>query len=72
MWFPDKELKGIEKNVENNPVISEIINIPAENKGTLLVELKMVGISSKSIFPDNIDLCCEELVREITKDVYSI
>lgn len=71
MWFPDKDLKGIEKNKEKNPVISEIITIPAENKGILLDELKMVGISSKSIFPDNIDCCCKELIRDITKDAYS-
>lgn len=71
MWFPDESLKGIEKNVEKNPVISKIITIPAENKGMLLDDLKMVGISSKSLFPDNIDFCCKELVRDITKDAYS-
>lgn len=71
MWFPDRELKGLEKNIEKNPMISEIVNIPAENKDKLLFELGMVGISSKSLFPDNIDLCCKELVRNITKDAYS-
>ena len=71
MWFPDEALKGIEKNVEKNPVISKIITIPAENKGMLLDDLKMVGISSKSLFPDNIDFCCKELVKDITKDAYS-
>lgn len=69
MWFPDKSLKGIKKN---NPVISKIITIPAENKGILLDELKMVGISSKTIFPDSIDTCCKELIKHITKDAYSI
>lgn len=71
MWFPDKALMGIEKNTEKNPVISEIITIPAENKDILLDDLKMVGISSKSLFPDNIDFCCKELVGDITKDAYS-
>ena len=68
MWFPDKALKGIEKD---NDVISEIISIPAQNKSMLLNELKMVGISAKSLFPDNIDICCKELLRDITKDAFS-
>lgn len=71
MWFPDEELAGIEKNEFKNPMIFQIITIPAEMKDTLLDELKMVGISLKSMFPDNIDSCCKELVRDITKDAYS-
>lgn len=68
MWFPDKALNGIEKD---NDVISEIISIPAQNKPMLLNELKMVGISAKSLFPDNIDICCKELLGDITKDAFS-
>lgn len=71
MWFPDNKLKGIEKNVDINPVISKIITIPAEHKANLLKELKMVGISPKSLFPDNIDFCCMELVKDITKNAFS-
>lgn len=52
-------------------MISKIITISAENKGMLLDDRKIVGISSKSLFPDNIDFCCKELVRDITKDAYS-
>ena len=47
------------------------MTIPNENKISLLRELKMVGISSKSIFPDNVDFCCRELITDITKDAYS-
>ena len=71
MWFPDEEIKGIEKNTDKNPVISQIITIPVDSKEDLLNDLKMVGISSKSLFPDNLDLCCKELIGDITKDAYS-
>lgn len=71
MWFPNEKLRGIQKDIKSNNVISEIVTIPNENKISLLNELKMIGISSKSIFLDNVDLCCEELIRDITKDAYS-
>lgn len=71
MWFPNNALNGIEKSDMDNPVIMEIISIPADNKSILLEELKMLGISAKSLFPDNIDFCCKELIRDITKDAYS-
>ena len=70
MWFPDKELSGIEKNEENH-IISEIVTIAAEDKQKLLQELKMVGISAKSLFPDNIDIGCKEVLKDIVKDAYS-
>ena len=71
MWFPDENLSGLKKNTKKNPVISNIITIPAKIKSVLLDELKMLGISSKSMFPDNVDMCCEELIKDITKDAYS-
>jgi len=71
MWFPDEKLKGIEKEAEKNPVIIQSVIIPAKKKDVLLYELEMVGISLKSIFPDNIDGCCKELVRDITKNAFS-
>ena len=70
MWFPDKELSGIEKNEESH-IISEIVTIAAEDKQKLLQELKMVGISAKSLFPDNIDIGCKEVLKDIVKDAYS-
>lgn len=71
MWFPNDKLMGIEKDVKKNPTISEIIVIPYVYKEELLYDLKMIGISSKSLFPDNIDICSKELVGDITKDAYS-
>lgn len=71
MWFPDKKLRGIEKNPTKNPFISKILIVPADKKGKLLSELKMIGISSKSIFPDNIDICCKDMLKDIVKDAYS-
>lgn len=56
MWFPDEKLMGIEKDTKKSPIINSIIIIPSKIKPYLLNELKMVGISSKSLFPDNIDL----------------
>ncbi len=69
MWFPDKKLNGIKKN---NPIISKRIKVPFDCKDSLLYELKMLGISPKTIFPDNKDICCKELIKDITKDAYSI
>ena len=71
MWFPDKKLRGIEKNPTKNPFISKILIVPADKKEELLSELKMIGISSKSIFPDNIDICCKDMLKDIVKDAYS-
>lgn len=71
MWFPDKKLRGIEKNPTKNPFISKILIVPADKKEELLFELKMIGISSKSIFPDNIDICCKDMLKDIVKDAYS-
>ena len=71
MWFPDKKLRGIEKNQTKNPFISKILIVPADKKEEWLSELKMIGISSKSIFPDNIDICCKDMLKDIVKDAYS-
>ncbi len=71
MWFPDKELSGIDKNNKENQIISEIVTIAAEDKTKLLQELKMVGISARSLFPDNIDIGCKEVLKDIVKDAYS-
>ena len=69
MWFPDKELKELDKK---SPIISKILTVPSNCKELLLNELKMLGISPKTIFPDNTDICCKELIKDITKDAYSI
>lgn len=71
IWFPDKKLKGIKKNPQKNPFISKILTVPADKKEELLYELKIIGISSKSIFPDNIDICCKDMLKDIVKDAYS-
>ncbi len=71
MWFPDKKLNGIDKNSQKNPIISEIITIAAEDKPILLQELKIMGISAKSLFPDNLDIGCKEVLSDIVKDAYS-
>ena len=34
-------------------------------------ELKMIGISAKSLFPDNIDICLKEMLKDVTKGAYS-
>ena len=68
MWFPDDDIKGIKK--DDKPVLSTI-TIPAENKGTLLNELKMLGISSSHLFPDDIDICCKGLIEDITNNAFS-
>ena len=68
IWFPAKCLKGIDKS---SSLVSEIIKIPSECKGDILEELKMVGISEKTLFPDNLDICCQELLDDIVKDAYS-
>lgn len=71
MWFPDDKLEGITKSKDENPVILETITIPADNKGIILEELKMIGISAKSLFPDNIDICLKEMLKDVTKGAYS-
>lgn len=71
MWFPDDLLNGIEKNENIYPYISGIIKVPKNRKEYFLEDLKMIGISEKTLFPDNLDKCCEELVDSITKDAYS-
>lgn len=71
MWFPDDKLEGITKSKDENPVILETITIPANNKGIILEELKMIGISAKSLFPDNIDICLKEMLKDVTKGAYS-
>ena len=52
-------------------MISKIVRIPASYKGNIVYELKMAGISEKTMFPDNLDICCQELLDDITKDAYS-
>ena len=71
MWFPDDKLEEITKSKDENPVILETITIPADNKGIILEELKMIGISAKSLFPDNIDICLKEMLKDVTKGAYS-
>ncbi len=68
MWFPENKLEGIEKEAN---VIHDKFIIPSDCKGSLISDLKMVGISRKTLFPENIDVCCKELLGDITKDAYS-
>ena len=68
MWFPDDKISGIKKN---SPLVKGVITIPAKAKESLLIELKMLGISYEKLFPDDIDGCCKELVRDITKNAFS-
>ena len=68
LWFPDNKLSGLAKD---DSIISEIIRISAQYKSTLLYELEMVGISAQTVFPDNLDVCCRELAKDITKNAYS-
>lgn len=68
MWFPDDKLSGFDKKSE---VVHDRIIIPAKYKGSIIYDLKMLGISGKTLFPENIDLCCKELLGDITKDAYS-
>ena len=68
MWFPDKRLHGIDKN---DSIIRDIVSIPQENKAALIHELRMVGISTERLFPDDIDKCCKEILTDITKNAFS-
>ena len=68
MWFPKDKLEGLDKESD---VIHDRIIIPNECKGGLINDLKMLGISEKTLFPENIDACCKELLSDITKDAYS-
>ena len=68
MWFPKDKLEGIDKESD---VIHNRIIIPSDCKGSLINDLKMLGISEKTLFPENIDACCRELLGDITKDAYS-
>lgn len=53
------------------PLVKGIITIPSKAKEALLIELEMLGISYEKLFPDDIDGCCKELVRDITKNAFS-
>lgn len=68
MWFPDNKRKGIDKKSD---VVFEKVIIPSDCKGSLIEDLKMLGISKRTLFPENIDMCCKELLGDITKDAYS-
>ena len=68
MWFPNKKLNGLDKN--SDVVYGKVI-IPSDCKGSLIEDLKMLGISKRTLFPENIDMCCKELLGDITKDAYS-
>lgn len=68
MWFPDNRITGIEKD---NSIVRGIITIPAERKEILLDELKMLGITAAKLFPDDMDKCCEELIKDITRNAFS-
>lgn len=68
MWFPKEMLDGLDKESD---VIHDRIIIPRDCKGGLINDLKMLGISEKTLFPENIDACCKELLGDITKDAYS-
>ena len=68
MWFPDNRLMGINKD---DQILTGIITIPKDDKANMLNELKMVGISTEKLFPDNIDMCCKEMVADIVKHDFS-
>lgn len=68
LWFPKEKTRGIKKN---DPLIVASIRIPAIAKESLLDELRVLGISERRLFPDDMEKCCKELIADITKDCFS-
>ena len=67
----DKDKAGvffsyIEPIPQDHECISMIIQIPASCKGEILKRLRLLGITKGSLFSDNIDIVCKEIV-----DIYS-
>ncbi len=68
MWFPDNEIKGISKWDDR---IYCIIKIPADQKEILLNDLRALGITYASLFPEDIDSGCKEILNDITRHMFS-
>lgn len=52
-------------NKESDRSIVGLINIPFNKKQTILRKLERFGISSEFIFPDNIDMNCQNIVSSV-------
>jgi hypothetical protein len=75
MLFPNKVYSGkskkhsffcdeIDEYPKNHPYCERII-IPKESKNNLLKGLSLVGVDKSTLFPENFDYACCNLVQEI-------
>ena len=65
-FYFESVIEPIPKNHEN--ICGRII-IPKEIKGQILKELKLFGISRETLFADNVDIVCEEIVNKFKRKV---
>ncbi len=74
IWIPKQYENGILKNNVGGEkdIIDGIIVVSKENKIEILNDLKLIGFSKKTLFPENIDDCLKEILYELTKNAYGI
>lgn len=75
MLFPNKVYSGkskkhsffcdeIDEYSKNHPFCERIV-IPKMSKNNLLKELSLVGVNKSTLFPENFDYACSNLVQEV-------
>jgi hypothetical protein len=75
MLFPNKVYSGnskkhsffcdeIDEYPKNHPFCERIV-IPKMSKNVLLKELSLVGVNKSTLFPENFDYACSNLVQEV-------
>lgn len=57
----------IDEIEKDNACIEARYIIPAKIKRTILNELKLFGIRKDNLFPENVDLMCEEIVKHFSE-----
>lgn len=66
----DLKLGEIPKELSEESVYRDSIIIATDHKSQILRDLKLMGISERTLFPEDIDKGCRELLETLTKNAY--